>query len=197
MTETSVWAILGLTVFISVLLWIMSPAGRFDGWSIRQWFRRGSSKRFSDALESTLDSILDAKAKEWQSELQGLCDLDEVRAEKRRLEDQVATLTQDMDTARREIERERKEIEFDLGLEKQRREQEHEFATTKLDQAEKRLEAEKAVAIREASVKAREEALQVVGEQNRAFLEKQAELIETLTDALPKAEILARIGNGS
>ena len=53
------------------------------------------------------------------------------------------------------------------------------------------------MAIREAEVKAREEALKVTSVQQEAFLEKQAELIETLTEALPKAEILARIGNGS
>lgn len=196
MTEIA-WVLICLTLIVFVSWLIISLAGPSEGWSIRQWFRRGSSKRFSDALESTLDSILDAKAQEWQSELQGFRDLDAVRAEKRRLEDQVATLTQDMDTARREIAREREEIEFELGLEKQRRDQEHEFATGRLSQATVRLEAEKAVAIREASVQAREEALEVVGEQNKAFLEKQAELIETLTDALPKAEILAKIGNGS
>ena len=195
MTETSVWVIYTFIALAS--LWMLNRVGLFDGFSIREWFRRGSSKRFADTLESTLDSLLDAKAKEWQSELQGFRDLDTLRAEKRRLEDQVASLTEETATARREIERERKEIEFELGLEKQRRDQEHGFAKDKLTQAGARLEAEKAVAIREARVKAREEALEVVGEQNRAFLDKQAELIETLTDALPKAEILAKIGNGS
>lgn len=48
MTETSVWLITGLG-----LLLITSLAALFGGSSIRQWYRRGSSKRFSDALEAS------------------------------------------------------------------------------------------------------------------------------------------------
>ena len=180
-------------------LWFMYhwSEGRYDGFSIRQWFRRGSTKRYADALEETLDGLLDRKVEEWREELQGFRDMDSLRASKRRLEDQVASLTEDMDSARRDIHRERKEMEFDLGLEKQRRDQEQEFAEQRLTEAEARLGAEKDVAIREASVQAREEALTDGSAQSKLFLDKQAELIETLTDALPKAEILARIGNGS
>ncbi len=179
---------------VAMVLYLTWLLGIFD-WSPRKWFRRGPGDQFVASLESVLDSLLDAKAREWKEELKGFRDLDTLRAEKRALQDRVDGLTVEMDKARRTIDREREEIEFQLGLEKQRRDQEHEFATSKLDHTRLQLEAEKGVAIREAQVMARTEALKVAAEQQGAFLARQEKLIETLTDALPKAEILAKIGN--
>lgn len=193
-TETMVGLItVGAGAAVILFAWLVSYLLANGLPDIRKWFRRGPGDQFASALESTLDGWLDSKAAEWRADLQGFKDLDALRAEKARLEDRVAELGDEMTTARRDIAREREEVEFQLGLEQRRSEQDQKFAGEELTVAREQLEAEKLVAVREAKVEAREEALTVGAALQTEALGRQEKLIETLTEALPKAELLAKV----
>ncbi len=183
------WAVISGILFFEVL--VNNPHS-----SIASWFRRGAGDRFSKGLEDALDSMLDRRVAEWRDDLRAFRDVDKLRAQRNDLQDQVDVLSKKMAVARDDIERERQEIEFDLGLEKRRQAQDHDFAQEELGGQRKSLEAEKDLAVRSARIEAREEALKVAAEQNTEFLDRQEKMIETLVAALPKAEILAKLTSG-
>lgn len=184
-------ALVTVIVFCVVGLIVASVAYAPD--FIRGWFRRGSGDRYAKGLEDALDSMLDRKVAEWRDDLQAFKDVDTLRAQRNKLVDQVDSLAVEIEKARKDVEREREEIEFDLGLEKRRQEQDHSFAQEELENQRKSFEAEKDLAVRGARIEAREEALKVAAEQNTEFLDRQEEMIKTLVKALPKAEILAKL----
>ena len=178
---------------VLIILALLAVCGDIEIPSFRSWFRRGAGDRLSRGLEDALDLMLDRKVAEWRDDLQAFKDVDSLRAERDKLQKQVTELGSQMADARDEIDRERDEIEFNLGLEKRRQQQDADFAHEGLEHQRLQLDSEKEVAVRLARLEAREEALKETAEQQQMFLDKQAELIETLTDALPKAEILARL----
>ena len=193
MSEHQIVAVCVTGFAVVVILWLTWCMGAWEFPSLRPWFRRGTGDRYAKGLEDAMDSMLDRKVAEWRDDLQAFKDVDSLRAERDSLVEQVDALAETMESARQDVEYERHEIEFKLGLEKRRQEQDAEFAQESLDHQRGQLDSEKEVAVRLARVEAREEALKETAEQQQMFLDKQAELIETLTDALPKAEILARL----
>ena len=196
MTEGLLLGPSGVGFWVVVLVTVALSAWLADRGlpNLRSWFRRGAGDRLSKGLEDALDSMLDRKVAEWRDDLQAFKDVDSLRAERDRLQDQVDDLDDTMQEAKDALAREREEIEFKLGLEKRRRDQEHEFAEAGLERQRTELESEKLLAVRAAKIEAREEALEVAAKQNQDFLGRQEKLIETLTDALPKAKILAKLG---
>ncbi len=151
--------------------------GFFTGW-LRQ----------RDAV-AAIEEVIDRKMRETVSALNSI---DGLAQEKIVVESELSELRREHKHLSEDIERERLDVKYKLGLEKMRQEQEARIAQERLQNQRDQIEAEKSVAVREARLTAKEEATEEARVQMREFQDRQERMIGQLLDALPSAKIIQR-----
>ncbi len=152
-----------------------------------KWFTRlFQNDNYAQAV-SAVEEVVDRKLRETVSVLNSV---DGLVQEKMVLESELDQLRRDSANLSSDIARERTDVSFKLGLEKLRQQQDAQIAQQQLQHQRDQIEAEKAVAIREARLAAKEEATEEARQQMRAFQDRQERMIGQLLEALPSAKII-------
>lgn len=141
------------------------------------------------AVKEAIEKVLREHANATTEEIAALGTIRQLRSTKERLEEEIAEL-------KRQKKEDEREITHKLGLARLRQEAEAELAEEKLEAREEQMEREQEVAVKEARVAAKEEAMKRADELLGQQVERMERLVDTLVSALPKAEMIARMGNG-
>ncbi len=152
-------------------------------------FRRETS-RIEAAVQEAIERVLREHANATTEEIAALGTIRQLRAERDKLEDEIAEL-------RLQAKQEAREIEHKVGLAKMRQEAEAEMAEERLEAREEQLEAQKDLAVGEARVAAREEAMKRADELLGQQVARMEKLVDTLVKGLPTAELMVSVGKGS
>jgi hypothetical protein len=151
-------------------------------------FKRETSK-IEEVVRKAVAEVMEEQAKATAREIGSLSSIQRLRAEKEKLETEIAELkTQKKQDAR--------EIEHKVGLAKIRQEAEAEIADKKLKARETELERTQKVAVQEAKVAAKEEAMKRADELLGQQVARMEKLVDTLVGALPKAEMMMTVERG-
>lgn len=152
-------------------------------------FWKRETSKIEKAVEVAIERVLREHANATTEEIAALGTIRQLRAQKERLENEIAEL-------KLQHRQEEREIEHKVGLAKLRQEAEAEIAYEKLEAREEQLEAEKEVAVKEARVAAREEAMARAEELQGEHLARMEKMVGVLVAALPKAEMLVEMSGG-
>lgn len=147
---------------------------------------RSETTKIEDAVESAIGRVLKEHASATTDELAALGTIRKLRTERDKLTDSIAEL--ELKHAQSD-----REIEHKLGLARIRQEAESDIAEQKLEAREEQMVAMQAVAVGEAKVAAKEEAMKKADELLGAQVERMERLVDTLVKALPTAELVSTV----
>lgn len=148
---------------------------------------RTETTKIEAAVEAAIERVLKEHASATTDEITALGTIRKLRTER-------DNLTEDISDLKVRHKQEEREIEHKLGLARLRQEAEAELAEDKMDAREKQMTAMQSVAVGEAKVAAKEEAMAKADELLGAQVERMERLVDTLVKALPTAELVASIG---
>jgi len=139
------------------------------------------------AVEDAVRRVLKEYSEATTEEIAALGTIRKLRNEKEKLTEQIS----DLKLENRQTER---EINHKLGLAKLRQEAEAELADGRLDAREEQMDKMRDVAVGEAKIAAREEAMKKADELLGEQVKRMERMVDTLVKALPSAEMVIAIG---
>lgn len=141
-------------------------------------------------IASSIERVMEGKLRE---AFAAIGSVEELASQKAKLTSELHRLQREKETLSEDMTREKLTMEHKLGLERRRQEQDAGLAAAAIDAERVHLKSVMEIGIREAKVEAREEALKETRELMGEQIEGLTGLVDTLTKALPSAEIIAKV----